>query len=99
MIRLSRVYFPPLMAQRMDQARERAAQMLALADLTLADWEKEEMAACAPSRWQVRAADASPIDIDESRAGGALVESGQVAQMIEGPAGDRGVVRGCEIFG
>ncbi|MDG4475315.1 DNA polymerase III subunit delta [Thiovibrio frasassiensis] len=28
------------------------AQMLALADLTPGDWEKEEMVACAPGRWQ-----------------------------------------------
>lgn len=40
------------------------AQMLALADLTLADWEKEEMAACAPSRWQELFGFAKPEELD-----------------------------------
>ncbi|MDP2758386.1 MAG: DNA polymerase III subunit delta, partial [Desulfurivibrionaceae bacterium] len=38
-------------------------QMLALAELVPADWEKEEMAACAPSRWQELFGFAKPDDL------------------------------------
>ncbi|MBU2539361.1 MAG: DNA polymerase III subunit delta [Proteobacteria bacterium] len=39
------------------------AQMLALGDLAPADWEKEEMAACAPGRWQELFGFAKPDDL------------------------------------
>ena len=38
-------------------------QMLALAELAPADWEKEEMAACAPGRWQELFGFARPDDL------------------------------------
>jgi len=38
-------------------------QMLALADLVPADWEKEELAACAPGRWQELFGFAKPEDL------------------------------------
>ncbi|MDH4330970.1 MAG: DNA polymerase III subunit delta [Desulfobulbaceae bacterium] len=39
-------------------------QMLALADLSPADWEKEEMGACPPGRWQELFGFAKPEDLD-----------------------------------
>ena len=40
------------------------AQMLALADLALADWEKEELGGCAPGRWQELFGFAKPEELD-----------------------------------
>ncbi|HCC53856.1 MAG TPA: DNA polymerase III subunit delta [Desulfobulbaceae bacterium] len=39
-------------------------QMLALAELVPADWEKEEMAACTPGRWQELFSFTRPDDLD-----------------------------------
>jgi len=45
------------------RAQRYLAQMLALAELCVSDWEKEELATCAPGRWQELFGFARPEDL------------------------------------
>lgn len=61
-------------------------QMLALAEMELADWDREELAACAASRWQELFGFAKPEELSwvQPLVGGAGEAQGRSADKVDG---------------